>query len=59
VRRRRGTARELTQRDYGEELGEELLSAAEMTMRAHLQKLVDDGQVRISTGSGEDVFEPA
>jgi glyoxylase-like metal-dependent hydrolase (beta-lactamase superfamily II) len=57
VRRSRGTARELTRRVYGPELGEELLLAAEMTMRAHLQKLVDEGKVRISTRIGDEVFE--
>jgi glyoxylase-like metal-dependent hydrolase (beta-lactamase superfamily II) len=49
VERESGTAGELTRRVYGPELGEELLVAAEMTMRAHLQKLVDDGKVRITT----------
>ena len=58
VRRSPGTARELTRRVYGPEVGEELLVAAEMTMRAHLEKLVDDGRVRISKGSGGEVFEP-
>jgi len=57
VKLRRGTAMELTRRVYGPEVGEELLVAAEMTMRAHLEKLVDDGQIRISTGSGTEVFE--
>jgi glyoxylase-like metal-dependent hydrolase (beta-lactamase superfamily II) len=57
VRRSPGTARELTQRVYGPEVGEELLVAAEMTMRAHLEKLVDEGRVRISKGSGGEVFE--
>ena len=37
VRRGRGTARELTHRVYGAEVGEERLQAAEMTMRAHLK----------------------
>ena len=53
-----GTARELTGRVYGNDLGEELARAAEMTMRAHLRKLVDDGAARIRVGRGEDVFEP-
>ena len=57
VRRSRGTARELTRRVYGPELGEELVVAAEMTMRAHLQKLLDEGKVRVSAGSGEEVFK--
>ena len=55
VRRGRGTAQELTRRVYGdlqESLKVELLVAAEMTLRAHLRKLVDDGVVR-STGEGE------
>lgn len=57
VLRESGTAIELTRRVYGAEVGEELIQAAEMTMRAHLEKLVDDGKVRISAGSGEEVFE--
>lgn len=57
VRRGSGTARELTRRVYGSEVGDELLVAAEMTMRAHLEKLVDEGLVRASTGSGDEVFE--
>jgi glyoxylase-like metal-dependent hydrolase (beta-lactamase superfamily II) len=45
-----GTARELTERVYAAELAaadgrEQLLHAAEMTLRAHLRKLVDDGRV--------------
>jgi glyoxylase-like metal-dependent hydrolase (beta-lactamase superfamily II) len=59
IRRGTGTARELTRRVYGSEVGEELLQAAEMTMRAHLQKLVDDGAVRVAAGSGDEVFEPS
>jgi glyoxylase-like metal-dependent hydrolase (beta-lactamase superfamily II) len=46
VRRGRGTAAELTRRVYGE-LDERLMAAAEMTLRAHLRKLVDDGEVRL------------
>jgi len=42
-----GSLSELTQRVYGTELGDELTRAAEMTTRAHLQKLVDEGAVRI------------
>ena len=57
VRRSPGTARELTRRVYGPEVGEELLVAAEMTMRAHLEKLVDDGQVR-KAGPPRETFEP-
>jgi len=46
VRRGRGTAEELTRRVYGD-LDDQLMYAAEMTMRAHLRKLVDDGAVRL------------
>jgi glyoxylase-like metal-dependent hydrolase (beta-lactamase superfamily II) len=54
VKRGRGTAKELTQRVYGE-LDDQLMVAAEMTMRAHLHKLADDGMVR---SSGEqEVFD--
>jgi glyoxylase-like metal-dependent hydrolase (beta-lactamase superfamily II) len=56
--RGRGSARELTERVYGKEVGEELLVAAEMTMRAHLKKLVDDGFAREKPAAGEPVFEP-
>ena len=45
VRREPGTAAELTRRVYGD-LDEKLTVAAEMTLRAHLRKLVDDGMVR-------------
>jgi glyoxylase-like metal-dependent hydrolase (beta-lactamase superfamily II) len=45
VRRGSGTAPELTRRVYGE-LDEKLMFAAEMTTKAHLRKLVDDGVVR-------------
>lgn len=48
VRRGPGTAAELTRRVYGGEVGEELLPAAEMTLRAHLAKLVADGDVQQS-----------
>jgi hydroxyacylglutathione hydrolase len=54
VRRGPGTARELTQRVYGSEVGEELLQAAEMTLRAHLQKLLEEGAVRVAQ---REVFE--
>ena len=57
VKLRRGTAMELTRRVYGPEVGEELLVAAEMTMRAHLEKLVEDGNVRVRSEGNEDVFE--
>ena len=57
VRRGRGTAEQLTRRVYGPELGGELRVAAEMTLRAHLKKLVDDGVVRVRTAKGEEVFE--
>ena len=45
VRRGRGTAAELTRRVYGD-LDDKLMVAAEMTLRAHLRKLVDDEAVR-------------
>jgi hypothetical protein len=45
VKRGPGTAAELTTRVYGE-LDEKLRFAAEMTLHAHLKKLVDDGAVR-------------
>jgi glyoxylase-like metal-dependent hydrolase (beta-lactamase superfamily II) len=48
VKHGRGSAQALTRRVYGD-IDEKLLVAAEMTMRAHLRKLVDDGVVR-STG---------
>ncbi len=54
VRRGGGTATELTRRVYGD-LDEKLTLAAEMTTRAHLRKLVDDGAIR---QQGE-VYEPA
>jgi glyoxylase-like metal-dependent hydrolase (beta-lactamase superfamily II) len=57
VRRGRGTARELTRRVYGAEVGEDLMAAAEMTMRAHIEKLVDEGHVRVDASGGEEVFE--
>jgi glyoxylase-like metal-dependent hydrolase (beta-lactamase superfamily II) len=57
VRRGGGTARELTGRVYGSEVGEELLVAAEMTMRAHLAKLVDDGLVRVKNGGRGEIYE--
>jgi hydroxyacylglutathione hydrolase len=54
VRRGGGTATELTRRVYGE-LEEKLMVAAEMTLRAHLRKLVDDGLVR----ERGEVYEPS
>jgi hypothetical protein len=54
VRRDKGTAAELTRRVYGD-LDDQLMVAAEMTTRAHLHKLVDDGAVR----SNGEVFEPS
>jgi glyoxylase-like metal-dependent hydrolase (beta-lactamase superfamily II) len=45
VHRGPGTAAELTGRVYGQ-LDEPLMRAAEMTLRAHMRKLVDDGEVR-------------
>jgi hydroxyacylglutathione hydrolase len=59
VRRTAGTASELTRRVYGAAVDEALLVAAEMTLRAHLRKLVDDGAVRIRGDGGEEVFEPS
>jgi len=52
VRRGPGTSPELTRRVYGE-LEDKLMVAAEMTLRAHLRKLVDDGVVR----EKDDVYE--
>lgn len=54
VRRGGGTPAELTRRVYGE-LDEKLMVAAEMTMRAHLRKLVDDGLVR----ERGEMYEPS
>lgn len=51
-----GSADELTLRVYGPEVGEDLLVAAKMTMRAHLQKLIEDGQVRLEALGGEEVY---
>ena len=45
IRLEPGTAEELTRRVYGA-LDGSLMYAAEMTMRAHLRKLVDDGALR-------------
>jgi glyoxylase-like metal-dependent hydrolase (beta-lactamase superfamily II) len=60
VGRGRGTAQELTRRVYGdlqENQKIQLMVAAEMTMRAHLHKLVDDGLVRSSGEGDEEVFD--
>jgi glyoxylase-like metal-dependent hydrolase (beta-lactamase superfamily II) len=56
VHRGPGTPGELTRRVYGPEVGEDLLVAAEMTMRAHLEKLVEDGQVHLEALHGEEVY---
>ena len=56
VRRGAGTAREMTRRVYGE-LDDRLLVAAEMTMRAHLKKLLDDGAVRSKGEGDQEVFD--
>ncbi|MFI5283986.1 MAG: MBL fold metallo-hydrolase [Candidatus Dormibacterales bacterium] len=55
VRSAAGTAPELTRRVYGQ-LDEKLMAAAEMTLLAHLRKLVDDGLVRSERLDGEDVY---
>jgi glyoxylase-like metal-dependent hydrolase (beta-lactamase superfamily II) len=59
VERGGGTAWDLTRRVYGPEVAKELLEAAEMTMRAHLEKLVDDGKVRVSQEGDQEVFHVA
>lgn len=62
VRRGGGTAAELTRRVYGE-LDGTLMLAAEMTTRAHLRKLVEDGAVSMAQRGGgaapgnEDTYE--
>ena len=56
VRRGGGTARELTRLVYGPEVGEDLIVAAEMTMRAHLEKLVDEGLVRMNRDGIYEAF---
>jgi glyoxylase-like metal-dependent hydrolase (beta-lactamase superfamily II) len=55
VKRGPGTAAELTDRVYGE-LDDKLMIAAEMTLRAHLRKLVDDGMVRADARAGQEVY---
>jgi glyoxylase-like metal-dependent hydrolase (beta-lactamase superfamily II) len=57
VGRGSGTASELARRVYGPDLGDELMAAAEMTLRAHLKKLVDDGLVNQRNVDREEVFE--
>ena len=56
VRRGAGSADELTRRVYGD-LDDKLMVAAEMTLRAHLRKLVDDGAVAVKKVSGREVYE--
>jgi glyoxylase-like metal-dependent hydrolase (beta-lactamase superfamily II) len=53
VRHGEGTAGDLTRRVYGD-LDGKLMLAAEMTLRAHLKKLIDDGLVR----EDGEVFQP-
>ena len=56
-----GSAPELARRVYADELGdsEQLLRAAEMTLRAHLKKLVDEGRVRTSPRPDGESYELA
>ncbi|MGA7913157.1 MAG: MBL fold metallo-hydrolase [Candidatus Dormiibacterota bacterium] len=56
VRRGAGSAGELTRRVYGD-LDDKLMVAAEMTLRAHLRKLVDDGAVAVHDHAGEEVYQ--
>ena len=56
VKRDGGTAAELTRRVYGD-LDDKLTVAAQMTMRAHLHKLVNDGPVRSRGAGDQEVFE--
>ena len=52
-----GTAAELTQRVYGSEVNDaKLIVAAEMTMRAHLKKLVDERAVSAAGHEGEEIY---
>jgi len=55
VRRGPGSADELTRRVYGD-LDDRLMVAAEMTLRAHLRKLVDEGSVAVHDRSGKEVY---
>lgn len=50
-----GTAAELTRTVYGD-LDEKLLAAAEMTLRAHVRKLVNDGRVQVDHRGGNEVY---
>jgi len=61
LERGKGSAEELTRRVYAAEVGdsEPLLRAAEMTLLAHLQKLVDEGRVRRSSPGPAEVYELA
>lgn len=56
VKRGPGTAAELTQRVYGD-LDGRLMVAAEMTLRAHMRKLVDDGVVGVGERAGQEVYQ--
>jgi len=56
VKRGLGTAAELTHRVYGDMDGR-LMVAAEMTLRAHLRKLVDDGVVGVRERAGQEVYQ--
>jgi glyoxylase-like metal-dependent hydrolase (beta-lactamase superfamily II) len=57
VRRGGGTAADLTRRVYGE-LDDSLMAAAEMTLRAHMRKLVDDGAVSVKAQGEQEIYEP-
>jgi len=57
VGRAPGTAAELTRRVYGHEVDGELMVAAEMTLRAHLKKLADEGRVQVRNVEGEEVYD--
>ncbi len=61
LRRGPGTAEELTRRVYGEEVGdsEPLLRGAEMTLRAHLRKLIEEGGVSVRQEESGELFELA
>lgn len=56
-----GTAEELTRRVYATEVGDSspLLRAAEMTLRAHLRKLVDEGRAEVIAGPGGESYRLA
>ncbi|HSP09853.1 MAG TPA: MBL fold metallo-hydrolase [Candidatus Dormibacteraeota bacterium] len=55
VKRGPGSADQLTRRVYGD-LDARLMVAAEMTLRAHLRKLVDDGSVAVDERAGEEAY---